>query len=415
MAPGSIQPAGRDIRALHHTLAEAQDGQIARVVAVVDALPERGNADDLIAPLRLRLGRLRPARPLRFARLLFSPLDPLIVPPPRWRPGLPTLPRSVVPPLARTVHAALGEAVLPIERAIAHRTTQDVTVMAEAGAALWPAAAKLLAATPEPIGWSDTGLNEALYPRLARRIGAVLGEIGPLHEMLAEAETGIVPLQPGPLREMLRRVATACPDALDMMLALILTRLPQACALLPAIAKGLGPRLEAVLQPAVMQAVEALLQRLDAATGTEAAVVNVELAETAGEVHRITTLLHELESWHASREHADRLAAIRRRLDASCRARFAEALSEELLGPLCTMTEAADAATVERLEGTARSLRELESEARAVGGADAYDTLLARAADIVNRPAIGLGVTDRVRLVEILSGPELALALLRRE
>ena len=74
--------------ALHdvaRTLNAARDEQLARVVAVVDALPARGAADTLIAPLRPRLATLRPTRPLNLTRLLFTPLDPLIVPSAEWR------------------------------------------------------------------------------------------------------------------------------------------------------------------------------------------------------------------------------------------------------------------------------------------------------------------------------------------
>ena len=68
---------------------------------MVDAMPNRGAADQLIAPLRARLAHLRPPRPLRFARLLFLPLDPLIVPAARWRAAQPAIPRTVIPPSRR--------------------------------------------------------------------------------------------------------------------------------------------------------------------------------------------------------------------------------------------------------------------------------------------------------------------------
>src|SRR5689334_24255463 len=85
-----------EIREVARGLASARDEQIMQVVAMVDAMPNRGPADQLIAPLRPRLARLRPPRPLRFARLLFLPLDPLIVPAARWRAEQPTIPRTVI-------------------------------------------------------------------------------------------------------------------------------------------------------------------------------------------------------------------------------------------------------------------------------------------------------------------------------
>ena len=97
-----------DVRELQRRLVRAHEAQIKRVVAMVDALPERGAADELIAPLRPRLAQLRPARPLRFCRLLFLPADPLIVPAPQWRPTSLTIPRTALDPLAVSVRDAMS-------------------------------------------------------------------------------------------------------------------------------------------------------------------------------------------------------------------------------------------------------------------------------------------------------------------
>ena len=102
----STNPA---IREVARGLAGARDAQILQVVAMVDGMPNRGAADQLIAPLRGRLARLRPPRPLRFARLLFLPLDPLIVPAARWRAEHPSIPRTVIPVLAAAIEAALDQ------------------------------------------------------------------------------------------------------------------------------------------------------------------------------------------------------------------------------------------------------------------------------------------------------------------
>ena len=75
------------IRALGQAVRGASDSQLLKIAAVVDAQPDRDQLDDLVAGMRPRLARLRPPRPLRFERLLFTPLDPLIVPPQRWRPA----------------------------------------------------------------------------------------------------------------------------------------------------------------------------------------------------------------------------------------------------------------------------------------------------------------------------------------
>src|SRR5580698_2227106 len=125
--------ASSAIREAARRLADARDAQIMQVVAMVDAMPNRGSADQLIAPLRDRLTRLRPPRPLRFARLLFLPLDPLIVPPARWRLEHPTIPRSVIPLLAAAVETAMGPAGQRVAAMIAGRSTEDRGVIDQAG------------------------------------------------------------------------------------------------------------------------------------------------------------------------------------------------------------------------------------------------------------------------------------------
>src|SRR6185312_823608 len=47
-----VRASGEAIRTLNRSLAEARDSQLAQVVAVVDAMPRRGPADELIAPFR---------------------------------------------------------------------------------------------------------------------------------------------------------------------------------------------------------------------------------------------------------------------------------------------------------------------------------------------------------------------------
>lgn len=103
MSNPQVERAGRmaEIRALHRHLVSAQDTQILKVVAMVDALPQRGQADSLIAPLRSRLAQLRPSRPLGAMRLLFVPLDPVLTQPAQWRRGNLSIPRSVIPCLYR--------------------------------------------------------------------------------------------------------------------------------------------------------------------------------------------------------------------------------------------------------------------------------------------------------------------------
>jgi hypothetical protein len=111
------------VRALSREIMQAPDWQINRIVALVDAMLVRGDADHLLAPLRHRLALLKPPRPLRLARLIFHPLKPLIIPASSWRPGQHAVPRTVILPMAGQVRLAMGAAGIAIETSMAGQTT----------------------------------------------------------------------------------------------------------------------------------------------------------------------------------------------------------------------------------------------------------------------------------------------------
>lgn len=405
--------SGRDIRELGRRLAKAPDADVARAVAVVDQLPLRGGADQLIEPLRPRLARLRLPRPLRFTRLLFLPLEPLIVPPPRWQPHLPNIPRSALPPLAATVRAGLGADAAAIDAMIHESFSHHTEAVIRAGDRLWPRAAALLSDAPPPVGWPETGLTMAMYTTLARRVGAVLTQAPLMRELVDEADAGIAPPRLAPVQAMLNDVGARCPDALPMLITLLLAKLPQLTGLLANIALELSPQAEAALRQAGLEATEALLSGLEAGGGMETAVSHSDLADAAQEVRRNVTLLQQLVERTDVPQARARVQAIRHRLDAGCRQRFAHAVATEFLPALQQPPAGTGGSAAKALEATARHLRELESEARLIGGGDAYDAQLRDAAAAVRAGEATMSLAERVRLVEILAGPEAALALLQ--
>ena len=186
----STNPA---IREVSRGLVQASDERILRVVTMLDAMPHRGEADQVLAPLRPRLARLRPPRPLRFARLLFLPLDPLIVPAGRWRPEHLTLPRTAIPPIAAMVESALGPIGASVAAMIQGHTTRDHAILEEAGSLLWHAASTLLADPPPAAGWDRTGLALSVYAPMGRRIGALLAQAHRLRDLVNDAAQGLAP------------------------------------------------------------------------------------------------------------------------------------------------------------------------------------------------------------------------------
>jgi hypothetical protein len=406
----SSNPAVREVA---RSLNGARDEQILQVVAMVDAMPNRGPADQLIAPLRPRLARLRPPRPLRFARLLFLPLDPLIVNAARWRPEQPTIPRTVIPVLATMVEAALGLTGQRVASMINGHTTQDDAVVEAAGGLLWSHASQVLLDAPLPAGWETTGLGVQVHKPLSRRIGALLSQADRLRLMTADAAHGLPPPEASAVQAMLAAAVAHDPSVQPMLIALLLARMPECAPVLLRVATLLGQGSGGLLRHAGEQAADILLDQLEAPGGAEAQLGGQNLLEAGAAVRRLTSLLSTLDGEALSRDRRERLAEVRQRIKAGCQSLFTERLAVDLLDPLRARVAEPGPGTAWDLETAARGLRALETEAQRAGPDKTYDSLLGQAADLIREVSAqgGLDRVEALRLMEIVAGPDVALAL----
>ena len=388
-----------DLRTLARALRDAPAAQIREAVAMIDALAERGAADALIAPLRGRLRQLGIPRRLGFVRLLFLPLDPVIRDPAGWRAEQAAVPRSALAPLGAAVQRALAEHAGAIRAGTAAGMAAP-DLVDRFGAPLWTAGAEVLrtlsAAAPPP-GWESTGLPAACLAPIASASACVLG---------AEAELRAAvdrPDGPAVIARVIAASAAAGPPCLALLAAVLLGRCAAPAgllALLAQVAAAAGPGAHA----AVDRALTAVFERLEREAG--AGISAVAADQAAG-------LLAGVANGTSPRQQA--LAqATQLRLDAACRARLQTELAARVLVPMAALAGEAGAGTVAALESEARALAGYAAAARQLGNPDRYDRLLREAAAAVRAPAgaPALTPTDRVRMVEILAGPEAALALL---
>ena len=391
------------VRRVQASQARDRDEQIARIVAVVDAMPHRGEADALIAPLRQRLAQLRPSRPFGFTRLLFTPLDPVIVQGPRWRRGEVGVPRAALAPIAGALRAALPVLAERIEMEAKALPPDDRAALAALGATLWPRAAALLAGLPTPPDWSEaSGLAFADYAELAATIASVLAE-APAIEALAA--TGRLPADEA-VRAVLARSERRGGMAAASVMAVLLARLPLpgqvlALACEPASSEGGRPAEDA------MDHCLARLQTTVAAGSAE----DRGLTEAALDAARVAAMLAGLEG-SATKERRRRLEQIRQQADTLCLGRFGRAATATMAQVGVTLLTGDDDAAVSALETAARDLRRLETAGRRLGSGEQYDAMLHALSAAVRTTDRSLELADRVRLVEILCGPDAALALL---
>ncbi len=401
-APGAPAPVGTMLRRVSGDLMSAMDSQLAQVVAMLDGLPRRGNADAVLAPLRPRLARLRPVRPLNFDRLLFTPLDGMIVSATAWQRDTPGLPRSALRPLADQVRGLLPHHSAEIDALLHGHRADDRALLLAAGSRLWPEAARALTLAPAPPDWvAVTGLREADYAALAGMLAALLGCATAIRAIEDEHRVGNPPDRPR-LEALVNQVAPAGPLALATLLAILTERLPDTPAIGLIIDRMAVTEIDPRLRQAAEQAMAFVVARLEAAPPLPR-----DMAQAAQTVRNLADLLDDLQA--RARERPARLAQIklaRERIDAECRAAFTEALTEQILQPLGTLAAADDAAATQ-LEAAALALRRFDHAARRLNNAGHYDRALRACAPLVaTRPGESAAAgTDRIRLAEILLGP----------
>ena len=396
-------------------LEATDDANLVRVVAMIDGLNERGTADNILAPLRPRIARLRLPRPIGFVRLLFQPFDPIIAPGGAWRRGSHCLPRTILSPVGRAVRLALGQTAETIDAALHGRDPNHPAVL-QAGTTLWPSAAALLAGMPAPPDWEAlTGLSLADYAGIRPMLRAVLHHAETVRD-LADRAAAREEIRADRLRPVLADCLAQGPEIVGVMVALLLARLASPESILLAAARlGDGP-VPPAIYGAVDSAVETTIER--AGEGVKAVLsgpaAEIDLHAAGLHVARALQLLDSLAAQKLRPERAGQVETCRRDLETMCRRQFVACLDRQLLAPLQDGVAAGVAAA--ELECAARGLRHLQAAARRLGGASSYDAALAAAAARLagtdDRPGPRLPLAERVRLTELLVGPEAALALL---
>ena len=393
-------PAVRPVAEVQRKLRGAGDEQIAQVVALVDAMPVRGAADALIAPLRARLAAIEPMRPLSITRLLFRSLDPVIVPGPQWRPGIPAVPRTALSIIGHMVIEHLGPAATSIQASLAGRDGKEQAVANQVGASLWPLGAKVLARLPVPKGWgAETGLPESCYPEIRANIAAVLHQAAPLIRWTRSAHVS----DPTPaVGDILLETQAAHPAGFGVVLAILLAGATTAAPALHAASAMTGVPID----PAVNHA-------LDRAQHVLAAVLpSVGLAAASQQAAHIAALLDAVEAPGARPSSRVQAQRIRQQADEACRSRLLQALNQDFLPKLSASDAGLDDAALAELENDARGLRRLATAGRRFGAAASYDKLLGRtAAGTCASADSALTRMERLRLAELLIGAEAALKL----
>ncbi len=399
---------------LHREIVGADDEKIGKIIAYVDQVGDAGVNRALLDPLRSRLALLRPVRPLRLSRLLFTPLDPLIVSPAVWRPTSLRVPRTALEPLTAAVTAQFGPDLAFINTVIEGKTTASLHAIASAGASLWPRAAEILAQAGAPPEWEQTGLPKAVFAPLARSVAAVLRRAVHLQQLARQAQIGPGNRDGEVVGQIMAGLANEPPDAAAMVAQLVLIEAPHAAIHLRRFVSGARDNAESIaLNRAMGLGIDQCLTYLEREANFVRKIGAGSIRDAVEQVRFVAKLLHALEGDPAAAVHRSRVRSLRGQLDKASRLCFANGIREEVAAPLAAMTEATSAVEQRRIEASARELRSLENTARHFSDAASYDQHLDRMSEAVCSAfaAGAISLARACRLIEILSGPEAAIAL----
>jgi len=389
------RPPGSEVRRVGHAVAGAADERLRAVVALLDAMPDRGDADRLLDPARPRLRRLHLPRPLGFGRLLFLPVDPIIVAPAAWRRGDRAVPRSALAPLVAAAHRILGARAEELAAACAGHTVAAQDTVATLGAELWPAAAAALPATPPP-EWARSGCAEADYPAILDLIRPLLANGPAFQAALHHAPSGP---SDAIVRAALAPLLGAGPEPFAAALGALMT-----VAAAPQNVAGVAAALAPEQRGAVLAAVDLLL-------ATPPPPLDSDDLDAAADAALATLRRFDAleQSSLVSGPRAARLRAARQEADQTCREHARQAAKSRLIAPCRSMTAESADESVAGLEAEARDLRRFIAVAARIGGGTEHDRILRETATAIGDAAgVGLSDMDAARLTEILAGPEAA-------
>jgi hypothetical protein len=395
----------RDVAWLGQAMAAADDAALQRVVSLLDGLRERGSADGVLDGARRRLRRLRPPRPLGFARLLFLPFNGAIVPAARWRRGEALLPRSVLAVLTTAVQAGLGpQAVAAFEAEFAGRGTEEAEAVRRIGARLWPAAAKALPADC-PLGWDSTGIAAADYPEIA----ALCRPIWAAGVAMWDAMAADRPPE-GAALAALAALVPAGPRPFTLALAALMAHASDPGRLAET-AASLDPALRGPALAVLDGSLDMPIPEFERQSLGDATLAALSLAGRLDSLEGCGLLTGDRQR---------QVQALRRAAEQACRERFLASAEQHLIAPLLALAEAPEVGdeAVAAIEAEARELRGLEAAGRRLGGSAAYDRALRAMAETLaalggrTTDAGGLRPVDLARTIEILAGPDTAARLL---
>jgi hypothetical protein len=426
----AVSPDASTLAALAQALSAADDRQLMAVMALIDTIPVRGAIDELLGGVRPRLWQLRPPRKLTLRRVLTVPIEALLADQAVCLQGGVRMPRTLLPALFAVVERALPPGLRDdVEERCRQLTTADIGEVHRLGKHLWPASAgavrqALLDPRATNRGLSARGVDASAFNDHGEAIAALLA----CGEKLAEA---LLPIDgegrdPGsataPHRAMLLLAAEAGWVEFRAIASSFLLRAPAPDTVVRLIAQARLSLRRPALLAVVEEVVASLAHELGSMPGMAADLTEHSpdaRPERRSEIAlRLAMILGELSG------QGTRLEALAADTGQALVRQFGATLDSAVLAPLEALHPAGrvSADAIAAIESGARAARRMEVAGRAMGRAASFASVLAgartriialaRQSRAMADASGAIALPDLVRLMEILSGPDAALAMI---
>lgn len=412
-------------------ITELDPQQVGSVLALVDRAADRDRYEPLLDAIRpkLRADAGDIPRPASLGRVLFLPVEKLLVSPAGWKPGQLTIPRSTLHPIIRELPGILGRDYERLQEALQDRTMRDVETIMRVGDSMWPVVGTALLAfangKPSPLAPSNIPMSEAYF----RRFCGAIGEVLPLGQLLVELSARDVTSE-----RFSELGETALGRAASVASVDAVRRVGIVC-LIEGWQRQLAPSFVASLlrRAGIGESEETLAPALGAAIDALGASINVEFRviesaplalsrRAAALADRVAAALDDRMLSRAS-ERSRELKALAERCEAMFRSVVEHCLSQDCHAKLVALAQEREIpdSAIEAVERAARAVTEIVRAARTLAPRTTWPEALcqettARLTDMARHlpagcPRSRLGRRDVARIIEILSGPDAAMAL----
>lgn len=412
---------------IERSLQRASERQLVRVMGFIDRLPSRTAVEDLVERVRPRLALVRPVRPMTVDRILTLPFEDLLADNEQAEASQWLVPRSLHRAILAIARRRVPEPVLQdLHAAIDGKTMDEDGALLTTGDTLWPAAATALrsfllhgAGEERVEGWGERHRNRLTGIALVLEHAPTTVPL--LRRLPPKPMAALAPAEQSKALALLHTMRNASEDLFRFGYTMLMRRSSDPTDIFHLILQHDLELVHDQRDRLLADAATECLQEINAIHTNVSTQRQQSLNLAADKTSRLVALIESLERAPSTvRVDRRQLLATKERASQTIVSVLERSLTGDLRRAMDDLTSAKPLGDDDVLaaEDMARSAKKIEIAGGRLGIGRTLDALLDRELvgyrDLLARRARGGSgsVMEGVRLVEIMFGPDAALAVL---